>query len=89
MLLQTEKRYYTPEEYLALEEKAIDKHEYRDGEIVAMTGGTTKHNQIAGNFYKRFPLKIQNQDYYIYINDVRLWIPAILIMENQEELWVK
>jgi hypothetical protein len=27
----TEKRYYTPEEYLALEEAAIDKSEYHDG----------------------------------------------------------
>lgn len=52
------KKYYTPEEYLTLEEKATDKHEYRDGEIVVMPGGTTNHNQIAGNFYKRFPLNI-------------------------------
>jgi Uma2 family endonuclease len=74
MVIQTEKKYYTPEEYLTLEEKALDKHEYRDGEIITMTGGTTNHNQIAGNFYKRFPLNIQNQDYYTYINDVRLWI---------------
>ncbi len=26
----TEKRHYTPEEYLALEESAIEKTEYRD-----------------------------------------------------------
>jgi Uma2 family endonuclease len=74
MVIQTEKKYYTPDEYLILEEKAIDRHEYRDGEIITMTGGTTNHNQIAGNFYKRFPLNIQNQDYYVYINDVRLWV---------------
>jgi Uma2 family endonuclease len=74
MIIQTEKRYYTPEEYLTLEEKAIDRHEYRDGEIVLMTGGTTNHNQIALNFCRRFPLKIKDQDYYTYINDVRLWI---------------
>ncbi|MGB5595178.1 MAG: Uma2 family endonuclease, partial [Crocosphaera sp.] len=74
MIIQTEKRYYTPEEYLTLEEKAIDRHEYRDGEIVLMTGGTTNHNQIALNFCRKFPLKIKDQDYYTYINDVRLWI---------------
>ncbi|MEY3333433.1 MAG: hypothetical protein RLZZ176_1733, partial [Cyanobacteriota bacterium] len=45
MLTQT--RYYTPEEYLELEEKADSKSEYRDGEIIAMTGGTTNHNKIA------------------------------------------
>lgn len=74
MVIQTEKRYYTPEEYLTLEEKAVDRHEYRDGEIITMTGGTTNHNQIALNFCRKFPLTIENQDYYIYINDVRLWI---------------
>jgi Uma2 family endonuclease len=74
MVIQTEKRYYTPEEYLTLEEKAIDRHEYRDGEIITMTGGTTNHNQIALNFCRKFPLTIENQDYYLYINDVRLWV---------------
>lgn len=33
MVLQTEKRNYTLEEYLELEEKAEYKNEYRDGEI--------------------------------------------------------
>ena len=71
----TEKRYYTPEEYLALEESAIDKSEYHDGEIVPMPGGTANHNKIAGNFYKKFPLTVNGQDYETFINDMRLWIP--------------
>jgi len=74
MVTQTEKRYYTPQEYLILEEKAVDRHEYRDGEIILMSGGTTNHNQIALNFCRQFPLTIGAQDYYTYINDVRLWI---------------
>lgn len=89
MITQTEKQYYTTEEYLTLEEKATEKHEYRDGEIVLMTGGTTNHNQIAGNFYKRFPLKIQNQDYYTYINDVRLWIPQYRIFTYPDMMVIK
>ncbi|MEG4914239.1 Uma2 family endonuclease [Microcoleus sp. B7-D4] len=72
---QTEKRYYTPEEYLALEESAIDKSEYHDGEIVPMTGGTTNHNKLALNFCRKFPLTVNGQDYETFINDVRLWIP--------------
>lgn len=72
---QTEKRYYTPEEYLALEEAAIDKSEYHDGEIVPMLGGTTNHNKIALNFCRKFPLTVNSQNYEIFINDVRLWIP--------------
>ncbi len=75
MVVQTEKRYYTPEEYLELEKKAEYKSEYRDGKIIPVTGGTTNHNKIAGNFYKKFPLNVQNQAYDIYMADVRLWIP--------------
>lgn len=86
---QTEKKYYTPEEYLTLEEKATEKHEYRDGEIVIMPGGTTNHNQIAGNFYKRFPLNIQKQDYYVYMNDVRLWIPQYRLYTYPDVMVIK
>lgn len=46
----TEKRYYTVEEYLGLEEKADSKSEYVDGEIIPMAGKSANHNQIALNF---------------------------------------
>jgi len=71
------RRDYTPEEYLALEEKAIDKSEYHDGEIIPMPGGTTNHNKLALNFCRKFPLTINDRDYDIFINDVRLWISQI------------
>lgn len=89
MVLQTEKRYYTPEEYLELEEKAEFKSEYRDGEIIPMTGGTTNHNKIAGNFYKKFPLTVQGQAYDIYFGDVRLWIPRYRLYTYPDVMVVK
>jgi Uma2 family endonuclease len=75
MQTATQKRYYTPEEYLELEEKAEFRSEYRDGEIIPMTGGTTNHNKIAGNFYSYLRYALRGQDYEIYIADVRLWLP--------------
>jgi len=75
MQLRIPKRYYTPEEYLELEEKAEYKSEYHDGEIVANTGGTTNHNEIAGNFYAHLKFALRKQNYRVYIGDVRLWIP--------------
>lgn len=45
--IKTVKAYYTPEEYLELEEKSEYKNEYRDGEIIPMTGRTTNHNKLA------------------------------------------
>jgi Uma2 family endonuclease len=89
MVLQTEKRYYTPEEYLELEEKAEYKSEYRDGEIIAMPGGTTNHNKIAGIFYKKFPLTVEAQDYEIYIGDVRLWIPRYRLYTYPDVMVIK
>ncbi|MDB9421424.1 Uma2 family endonuclease [Microcystis aeruginosa] len=91
MLSTTETKYYTPEEYLALEETSEDKNEYRQGEIIPMVGATTNHNQIAGNFYRRFPLTINNQDYYTYMETVRLWLsdysiytyPDVMVIKGQ------
>ncbi|NCR70216.1 MAG: Uma2 family endonuclease [Microcystis aeruginosa LG13-12] len=51
MTIATDKSTYSFAEYLELEETAAYKNEYQDGEIVPMTGGTTDHNKIAGNFY--------------------------------------
>ncbi len=75
MVVQTEPLLYSPEDYLKLEETAEFKHEYRDGEIIPMTGGTTNHNQIAGNAYFQLKLALRGQNYRLFIGDVRLWIP--------------
>jgi Uma2 family endonuclease len=40
----------TPEEYFAWEEQQLHRHEYIDGEVYAMTGGTIGHSEIALNF---------------------------------------
>jgi Uma2 family endonuclease len=42
-------RRYTISEYLAFEREAKEKHEYRDGQIIAMAGGTYNHGLIAAN----------------------------------------
>ena len=73
--MQTQARTYTPEEYLKLEAEADYKSEYRDGEIVPMTGGTTNHNKLAGTFYAYLLFAMKGRGYNIYIGDVRLWIP--------------
>lgn len=71
----TQKRY-TPEEYLALEAESEVKHEYRDGEIIEMVGGTTNHNRISGRLYARLLLlELAAEDVAVFMNDVRLWIP--------------
>ncbi|MEH2034962.1 Uma2 family endonuclease [Nostoc sp.] len=91
MQLETQKIYYTPEEYLEIEEKAEYKSEYRDGEIVPMTGGTTIHNKIALNLAASLKIALRRKNYDVYIGDVRLWIPRyrqhtypdVMVIEGQ------
>ena len=91
MQIQTSSKYYTPEEYLELEEKSEFKNEYIDGKIIPMTGGTTNHNEISGNFYLHFKLKMRNQNYKIYMGDVKLWLqryqiytyPDIMVIQGE------
>jgi len=91
MQLETQKFYYTPEEYLEIEEKAEYKSEYHDGEIVPMTGGTTNHNKIALNLAASLKIGLRRKNYDVYIGDVRLWIPRyrqhtypdVMVIEGQ------
>jgi Uma2 family endonuclease len=41
---------FTPEEYFAWEEQQLERHEYIDGEVYAMSGGTINHSEIASRF---------------------------------------
>ncbi|MEH2418540.1 Uma2 family endonuclease [Nostoc sp.] len=70
-----EKRDYSPTEYLELEVISEYRHEYIDGEIIPITGGTPNHNQIAGNFCAALNFAFKRQPYRVFIADQRLWIP--------------
>lgn len=89
MVLQVEKRYYTPQEYLELEEQAEFRSEYIDGEIIPMPGGTTNHNKIALNFCRKFPLTLQEKDYEVYMVDVKLWIHRYRLYTYPDVMVVK
>lgn len=91
----TSQRYFTPEEYLTLEEAAEDKSEYLDGEIIPMTGGSTNHNQISGNLYIALSLALKKQNYRIFMGDVRLWMtkkriytyPDVMVIPGKPEYY--
>ncbi|MEH2443368.1 Uma2 family endonuclease [Nostoc sp.] len=70
----TKQRYYTPEEYLELEEAAEYKSKYIDGQIIPIAGGTANHNRIAGNFYAVLNFAFRQQEYEVFNSDMRLWI---------------
>ena len=74
MVLAATKRY-TALEYLALEDKAEFKNEFINGEIIPMAGASANHNKIDLNFCRLLPLVVGDQNYEIFMSDMRLWIP--------------
>jgi Uma2 family endonuclease len=70
------KRTYTPEEYLALELEAETRSEYRNGDIVLMTGGTPEHNEISANLLTYLKVALKGKPYHVFMTDQRLWIPS-------------
>ncbi|BBD56765.1 MULTISPECIES: Uma2 family endonuclease [Planktothrix] len=74
MVMQVKPLLYSPEEYFKLEETAEFKHEYRDGDIIPMSGGTTNHNQIIVNLCAHLYFALRKQNYRVFTSDVRLWM---------------
>jgi len=76
MIMQTEeKKIYTPDEYLEIEVNSDTRHEYINGEIIPMTGGTPEHNEIASILNAVLRVSLKGKPYSIFIADQRLWIP--------------
>ncbi|MEG4031042.1 MULTISPECIES: Uma2 family endonuclease [unclassified Microcoleus] len=75
MLVQSKEKFYTPDEYRDLEETAEFRNEYRDGEIVQMSGGSINHSRIIRNLSRVLGNLLEGQPYELFHNDLRLWIP--------------
>lgn len=67
--------HFTPEEYRAMEETAIEKHEYSNGEIIVMPGGSEVHSAIASNILIYLGFLLRDTDFRFYGSDLRIWIP--------------
>lgn len=73
--LPKEKKY-TPEEYLALEEKAEFRSEYDNGEIVAMAGGSLNHQQITANLTVFLDTKIRKKGCRVLPSEMKIWVES-------------
>ena len=65
---------FTPEEYFEWEEQQLGKHEYMDGEVYAMTGGTQNHSDIAGNFLTLLKSHLRGSGCKAFNSDLRIKI---------------
>ncbi|NES81772.1 MAG: Uma2 family endonuclease [Moorea sp. SIO2B7] len=64
----------TLEEYRAMEESSPERHEYSNGEIVTMSGGSEVHSAIASNFLIYLGFLLRDTDFRLYSSDLRVWI---------------
>ena len=62
------------EEYLAFERASEERHEFIDGQIVAMTGGTFEHAVIAGNVAGELRQALRDRPCWVCPADMRIKI---------------
>ena len=68
--------HLTPEEYLALERKAMTKSEYLDGQMYAMSGASRVHNLICFNIGGEIRTQLKGRACEAYTNDMRVKVSA-------------
>ena len=64
------------DEYLAQEEESEVKHEYYQGEIFAMAGGTIAHNQIVRNTSTAVDNFLREKNCQVFPSDLKIHIEA-------------
>ncbi|WP_421825873.1 Uma2 family endonuclease [Larkinella sp.] len=82
-----EKTHYTVEEYLALEQESDVKHEYINGVIYDMAGGTPAHSLVGtnttrelGNSLKGKPCRVYNSDLALALSESQYVYPDASII---------
>lgn len=74
MLAHRERRRFTPEEYLALEERAKTKSEYYQGDIYAISGASIGHNQLIRNLTLELGSPLGVGPCQLFVSDLRLYV---------------
>ena len=69
--------HLTPEEYLAFERKATTKHEYLNGQIVAMSGASFAHNFITVNIATSLTVQLMEGECRVATSDMRVKVTEI------------
>ena len=75
-MLSTAEQYHSPANYLALERVAESKHEFFDGEMFRMSGGTLLHSQLAGNVIFEFGKGLEDSPCRVLTSDMRIKLPT-------------
>lgn len=69
---QVESRRYTVAEYFELENSAELRHEFIDGQILDMAGGSDAHAQIAANLFLTIGRRLEGKPCSMRTSDMRI-----------------
>ena len=77
-------------EYLASEEKQVQKHHYVAGEIIPMSGGTLNHNVIATRITHQLESQLENRNspYFVMNSDMKIAIDTIEVIRYPDAVVV-
>ena len=81
MAARSAQTHLTPEEYIAFERKALPdteiiRHEYINGELIAMSGASRAHNLITGNISGELRTLLKGSRCETYANEMRVSTPT-------------
>jgi len=72
-----EEKRWSVEEYLTFENTSRERHEFINGEIVAMTGGTPKHAKIIGYTFVTFDQQLLERNCSVTMSDLHVLVNGV------------
>lgn len=66
--------YVTPQQYLQQEDLAEFRSEYWNGEVVAMSGGSPRHNQIIRNLALGLGIQLRGSSCKLFLDQTRVYV---------------
>lgn len=76
--MQRIKQAISRDEYIALESRSEEKHEFYQGEVFVMTGGTFNHALISGNILRNLGNSLSGKSCQPMNSDMRISTPSRL-----------
>lgn len=74
MIALSDQSNLSPEEFLAWEAQQLQRHEYLNGQVYGMSGGTLAHNAIAVNLVAGLRDWVRQKRCRLYVNDAKVFI---------------
>lgn len=79
-MLRTLKTEYSTAEYLAMEEVSPEKHEFYQGQIYMMAGGSADHSLVCVNVASELRSKLGAKPCRVFNSDLRLYVPDVPLL---------